>query len=90
MKMTVDLPDDLVRALKIRAAVEGRRLREVIADLIRTGLAQEALRPERPSGRGVSLPLVHCAHPATPDEEMTPERVAEILANDEMETAGLR
>jgi plasmid stability protein len=84
VKTTIDLPDELLRAVKIRAATEGRRLRDVVADLIRIGLQEESLPPRQaPVGGRVSLPLVQCAHPATPDEEMTPERVAEILAADE-------
>lgn len=83
MKTTVDLPDELIRAVKIRAAAEGRRLRDVMADLIRAGLAQEPQDSKKPSGGRVDVPLVQCAHPATPQEEVTPERVAEILAAEE-------
>lgn len=82
VKTTLELPDDLMRAAKVRAATEGRRLKDVIAELIRLGLDAE------PAGRGtvrdkVRLPLVRCAHPASPAEEMTPERVAELLAADD-------
>jgi len=34
MKTTLDLPDPLMRRVKIRAASEGRKLKEVIADLL--------------------------------------------------------
>jgi len=33
--------------------------------------------------RRVKLPLVQCAHKAPPGEEMTPERVAEVLLEEE-------
>lgn len=82
MKTTLDLPDDLMRAVKIRAVNEGRRIKDVMADLIRTGLAQDTTSPGV-SPRRVRLPLVECAHPASPREEMTPERVAEVLLQDE-------
>ena len=39
MKTTIDLPDDLVKAVKLRAVNEGRKLREEMADLLRLGLA---------------------------------------------------
>ena len=39
MKTTLDLPDDLMRGMKIRAATQGRKLKEVIADAIRDSLA---------------------------------------------------
>ena len=86
MKTTLDLPDDLVRAVKIRAVQENRRLKDTIADLLRRGLAQERGKPANVRRR-LELPLVECAHEARPGEEMTPERVAEVLLEEE---AGLR
>ena len=41
----MELPDELVRAVKIRAVNEGRRIKDVVADLISRGLAQPT--PER-------------------------------------------
>jgi plasmid stability protein len=86
MKTTLDLPDDLVRAVKVRAVQENRRLKDTITDLLRRGLAQERSVPASVRRR-VKLPLVECAHEALPDEEMTPKRVAEVLLEEE---AGLR
>jgi plasmid stability protein len=82
MKTTLDLPDDLVRAVKIRAAEENRKLRDVTAELLRRGLAQPR-GVASPAHRRLRLPLVECAHEARPDEEMTPERVAEVLLAEE-------
>jgi plasmid stability protein len=82
MKTTLDLPDELMRAVKIRAAEENRRLKDTIADLLRRGLAQA--RGVAPGAqRRVQLPLVACAHEARPAEEMTPERVAQVLIEEE-------
>ena len=82
MKTTLDLPDDLVREVKIHAVNENRRLKDTIADLLRRGLAQKNGVPAT-ARRRLKLPLVECAHEARPDEEMTPERVAEVLLEDE-------
>jgi plasmid stability protein len=82
MKTTLDLPDDLVRAVKIRAVQENQRLKDTMAELLRRGLAQESGMPEM-IRRRVQLPLVECAHAAHPDEEMTPERVATVLLEEE-------
>ncbi|MDP9181913.1 MAG: antitoxin [Actinomycetota bacterium] len=82
MKTTLDLPDELMRAVKIRAVNEGRRIKDVMAELIVRGLEQPSQRPAV-VGRSVKLPLVRCAHPARPDEEITPERVAEILQRED-------
>ena len=86
MKTTLDLPDDLMRAVKIRAVNEGRRLKDVMADLIRTGLAQ-GTKSQGTSAQRVRLPLVKCAHPASLEEEMTPDRVAEVLLQEESTAA---
>ena len=82
MKTTLDLPDDVVRAVKIRAVQENRKLKDMIADLLRRGLAQEPRSPSAVRNR-VKLPLVECAHEARPGEEMTPDRVADVLLDEE-------
>lgn len=82
VKTTLELPDELLRAAKIRAANEGRRLKDVVADLLRRGLAEEPKGSERVQ-RKVRLPLVRCAHDARPELEMTPNRIADVLARED-------
>ena len=84
MKTTVELPDDLLVAMKLRAAREGRRLKDVMAEVIRRGLAEPSGRSRETSAR-VRVPLVLCAHPARPEDEMTPERVAAVLLAGEVQ-----
>lgn len=86
MKTTVELPDELIREVKVRAAQEGRRLKDVMAEVVRRGLADPPA-PDQTVRRRVRLPLVRCAHPATPDDEMTPDRTAEILLTAEATAA---
>jgi plasmid stability protein len=76
MKTTLDLPDDLMRSIKIRAAEENRRLKDVVADLLRSGLAAPA-EPDVIRNR-VKLPLIHTPQRAQP-EDFSPERIAAIL-----------
>jgi len=45
MRTTVDLPEDLFRRAKAKAAIEGRSLRSVIVRFIEEGLAREAPAP---------------------------------------------
>jgi plasmid stability protein len=82
MKTTLDLPDDLVRAVKIRAIKENKKLKDAIADLLRRGLAQEH-GPKPVVRRRLKLPLVECAHEARPEDEMTSERAAQALLDEE-------
>ncbi len=82
MKTTLDLPDELMRAVRVRAAEENLKLRELVAELLRLGLS--AVSAQRPAvRRRVRLPLVQCAHAARPGEEITPERAAQILIEGE-------
>lgn len=39
MKTTLDLPDALVKQIKLRAIHEGKKLKDAVADLLRKGLA---------------------------------------------------
>ena len=49
IKTTLDLPDDLMREVKIRALHEGKKLKDAIAELIRQGIAaSKSRRPRRP------------------------------------------
>ena|ERR1700676_1026896 len=38
MKTTLELPDDLVKEIKLRAVHEGKKLKDAVADLLRKGL----------------------------------------------------
>jgi hypothetical protein len=39
MKTTLDLPDDLVKEMKLLAVHEGKKLKDAVAELLRKGLA---------------------------------------------------
>ena len=39
MKTSLDIPDDLMRELRILAATEGRRLKEIVAESLRRTLS---------------------------------------------------
>ena len=83
MKTTLDLPDELMRAVKVQAAENDLKLKDFVADLLRLGLA--AVSAGRPTVRNrIQFPLVTCTHPARPGEELTPDRVATILAEGEV------
>jgi plasmid stability protein len=51
-KTTLEIPDDVMRAVRIRAVDENRRLKEVVADLLRRGLTAEPVSGSPPSERG--------------------------------------
>ena len=83
VKTTLDLPDDLVRTIKLRAVREDRKLKDLIAELLRRGLEGDPGQPASPPHR-VQLPLIRGGHPEVPEEEMTPDRVAAVLLDEEV------
>jgi plasmid stability protein len=91
MKTTLDLPDALVKQVKIRAVREGRKLKDAVADLLRKGLSVVADKepkvqaPRITRDKKTGLPLIECEQAAAPQDEMTPERVADILLAQEVE-----
>ena len=82
MKTTFDLPPELVRELKLRAVHEGRKLKDVAADLLKRGLADPKTpakpKPAKPKIEILAngLPVVRCAADA-PAKRMS---AAELLA----------
>ncbi len=89
MKTTLDLPDALVRQVKLRALKERRKLKDAVADLLRKGLATvndlDEAEPVISKDKKTGLPVIVCKHAAEPDDELTPDRVAEILLQQETE-----
>ena len=82
MKTTLELPDDLVRQMKLRAVHERRKLKDVAAEAIRRGLAAEPVLPS-PARRRVQLPLFTSPPEAVP-VELTCEEVDRLLLTNEM------
>ena len=76
MKATFDLPPDFIRAVKLRAVHEGRKLKDVAADLLKRGLAdQETPAKPQPAKPRIEiqtngLPVVWCGADA-PASRMT-------------------
>jgi hypothetical protein len=89
MKTTLDLPDALVKQVKLRALRDGRKLKDAVADLLRKGLAvaattkADARAPVVTKDRETGLPLIECKHAASPQEEVRAKRAAEILLTQE-------
>jgi plasmid stability protein len=97
MKTTFDLPTDLVRELKLRAVHEGRKLKEVAADLLKRGLAApETAAKSRPAKPKIEiqtsgLPVVRCKANA-PAKRMTAGELLALeqasLAQDDLQRLG--
>lgn len=84
MKTTLNLPADLIREMKLRAADEGRKLQDVATEIFRRGLAHSGT-PGPTVRQRVKLPLIECANPKPPAKDMTPGQIADVLLQQEVE-----
>lgn len=81
MRTTVDLPDELMREVKARAAQRGETLKQMFTRL----LSAEVSAPDRATpGARVSLPLV--GDPGGPPADVTNVDVETALADDDAQT----
>ena len=94
MKTTLDLPDSLVTEVKLRALRDKRKLKDTLADLLRKGLSSPDVREEQLQRAIVEidtetgLPVIRVAHAAPPGQELTPQRIFEVLLAQEVEWYG--
>ena len=72
MKTTLDLPDALIREVKLRAVVQGRTVKDLVAEILRQGLGiTPPGPPEKPPVGSLveigesGLPLIRCRPDAT-------------------------
>jgi hypothetical protein len=85
VKTTLELPADLVQEMKLKAVQEHRRIKDVAAEALRRGLLPEQRQAPDVIRNRVKLPLIHSTHPAPPGEELTPERIHQILEDEDVE-----
>jgi hypothetical protein len=80
MKMTIDLPRDLIQEVKSRAINDGQRWEDIIVELLRKGLdVPHAPPPSAPSPRvqidpQTGLPIIAC-DPGAPARGMSIEQL---------------
>ena len=90
MKTTLDLPNDLVREVKLRAVNEGKKLKDVISDLLRQGLGHPASTMSASTARrgSINLPLFSSS-PNAPARRMSLDDLVaaerETLTRDDLE-----
>lgn len=93
MKTTIDLPVGLVREMKIRAAHDGRKLKDVAAELLKRGLA-DPVKPAKPriEIQANGLPVIRCGKDAPASRMTTEELLAleqETLLREDLQRVGL-
>ncbi len=86
MRTTIDLPDDLFRQVKARAALDGMKLRELIARYVELGLkghGRETGSPRDPVRS--ALPLIPEAKTGKQIPAQTNRQLAELELEDDLE-----
>jgi hypothetical protein len=83
MRTTIDLPDDLYREAKARAALQGRKLKDLVSEYIREGLEKGSETPVR---RRSPLPIIRKSA-SGPVPALTNEEIARILDDEDAEHA---
>jgi hypothetical protein len=99
MKTTLDLPDDIVLEMKLRALVQGRTMRDLAADFLRQGLGLVApkhvttMPPDSPiqiNEKG--FPIFRSGNNA-PAQHMRIEQLLQLeqdaLTSEDMQRAGI-
>ncbi len=88
MNVTLDLPTELVKRVKLRALHDGMKLKDAFANILQKGMVTVAVSDASPSQGGngdrSKLPLIKCKYRALPEAAITPERAAEILLAQEV------
>jgi hypothetical protein len=78
MRVTLDIPADLAQRLREKASEQGVDLNHLVVEACRSFLDQSR-KPKRPKAKKFPFPIFKGGHPAKPGEELTPEKVSEIL-----------
>ncbi len=73
MRTTVELPDELFRQAKASAALQGRALKDLVADGLRLLLQSARSSPSPAPPRRTQFPIIKSKNP---DRRLTPELVA--------------
>jgi plasmid stability protein len=99
MKTTLDLPDELIRDVKLRAVVQGRTVKDLVAEFLRQGLglAPVGRREKLPTSKTVEiredgLPVIRC-RPDAPAARMNVKTLLklnqETQGEEDLKRAGL-
>jgi plasmid stability protein len=90
MKTTLDLPDELMREVKLRAVMQRRTVKDIVAEFLRQGLgmappAQATLSADSRVQIGASgLPVIKCRLNA-PAARMTARKLLRLEQNAQAE-----
>ena len=82
MKTTLDLTDELIREVKLRAVAQRRTVKDLVAEFLRQGLGIAPQAPAPPAGSMVEigpkgLPVIRCRSKA-PATRMSAKKLLQL------------
>ena len=79
MKTTLDLPEPLVREMKLRAVQEGRKLKDVAAEVFQRGLRTPSQQTKhRPLRQTLDAPIFVCEEARASAPQMTVKQLLHL------------
>jgi len=85
VKTTLDIPDDLLRTMKMQAVQEGRKFKDVAVEIFRRGLNRTEPFPDQAAPRRVKLPLI-VAPQGAPEFTPSGEDIDRLLMEEEVKS----
>jgi hypothetical protein len=87
MRTTIDLPEDLLRLAKATAALRGMKMKDLIAELVGSGLSRSTVRAPARTGIDRPIPVTIPADGRT-IPSMTNAQIFEILDREDDQSHG--
>ena len=78
MKTTIEIPDEIMRMIKIKAAKEGYKIKDLVTILLKSALTSSEKVASLPKKGALSLPLVHC-RPNAPITKMSAHDIYKLM-----------
>jgi plasmid stability protein len=99
MKTTLDLPDELLREVKLRAVIQRRTVKDLVAEFLRQGLGMATPVQSLPPAAGSlvqigvdGLPVIEC-RPHAPASRMSAKKLLQLeqaaLSAEDQQRAGI-
>lgn len=78
MKTTIEIPDEVMRMIKIKAVKEGYKIKDLVTLLLKNALASSEKTATPPQKGNLAFPLVQC-RPNAPITKMSAEEVYKLM-----------
>jgi hypothetical protein len=78
MKTTVEIPDEIMRMIKVKAAEEGYKIKDLVTLLLKRALTSSEKAASTPEKGDLSFPLIKC-RPNAPISKMSAQDIYKLM-----------